>query len=275
LLQLDQGRLVGVRRFRGRDADVAMIVETVGPTARIGVFGAAAARGQLSAGLSAMGLTVAAPTGDWSASADRLELLAAHFAGTGAGPVLRTESAIIMEKLRARKAAWMVFGTAAALLVASAGIELWGVHRQLAQVRAEREKIRPQIASTMVGRTTVDAAYRHLAALNAIERAAPHWSSVIATLTDAVPEEAFFTAIRTREDSVIVDGLANRASQVFNAIEKADGLVGVRAAAPVRRELQDDGEPLEHFTIVARVANPRAAQPTTPTATTSAPRPVR
>ena len=44
-------------------------------------------------------------------------------------------------------------------------------------VRAEREQLKPQIASTMVGRNTVDAAYRHLATLSGIERASPHGRS--------------------------------------------------------------------------------------------------
>ncbi|HEY7393969.1 MAG TPA: PilN domain-containing protein, partial [Gemmatimonadaceae bacterium] len=114
--------------------------------------------------------------------------------------------------------------------------------------------LRPEIASTMVGRTTVDAAYRHLATLSVIERSSPHWSQVIGTLTEAVPDDAYLVALRTRDDSVIVDGLAERAKRVFDALEKADGLTGVRAAAPVRRELQDGGtDALEHFVIAARV----------------------
>jgi Tfp pilus assembly protein PilN len=167
----------------------------------------------------------------------------------------------------------MVAGAAAALFVGAAAIELWGVHRQLGIAREERARIRPQIASTMVGRTTVDAAYRHLTTLTGVERAAPHWSAVIATLSDAVPEDAFLLAIRTREDSVIVDGLAERASRVFNAIEKADGLTGVKAAAPVRRELQEEGDALEHFTIAARVARPSATVSPTPASNSSGRRP--
>jgi hypothetical protein len=236
--------------------------------------GAATQRRELGAALSSLGLTPTLPSGELAPIAERADLLAAHFAGAVAGPELRGEDAVVVEKAHARKTAWLAGGAAAALLVIAAAIELWGVHHQLDVVRAERAKIRPQIASTMVGRTTVDAAYRSLATLNSIERAAPHWSTVIATLTDAVPQGAFLTAIRTREDSVIVDGLAERASLVFNAIETADGLVGVRAAAPVRRELQDGGDPLEHFTIAARVANPSASS-ATPASAVRAPGPVR
>jgi Tfp pilus assembly protein PilN len=162
---------------------------------------------------------------------------------------------------------------AASVFLLAAIVELWGVHRQLRLVRDERAKIRPQIASTMVGRTTVDAAYRHLTTLSTIEKNSPHWSSVIATLTEAIPDDAFLIAIRTRDDSVVVDGLAERAARVFGALEKAKGLTAVRAAAPVRRELQDEGDALEHFTIAARVAPPRSTATAAPTSNSSARRP--
>ena len=43
------------------------------------------------------------------------------------------------------------------------------------------------------------------------------------------------------------------AARVFDGLANTKGLVDVRAAAPVRREAQDDGPALEHFTIAARV----------------------
>jgi Tfp pilus assembly protein PilN len=123
-------------------------------------------------------------------------------------------------------------------------------------VRSERARIRPQIASTMVGRTTVDATFRHLTTLNSIDGTSPRWSSVIGVLTDALPDDAYLMTLRTRDDSVIVDGVADHAARVFDALHDANGLAEVKAAAPVRRELQDGGTTaVEHFTIAARVAH--------------------
>jgi hypothetical protein len=272
LIQIENGRLVDVRRFRAGATDAAMIAETIGSSVRIGALGAAAPRRQLTAALSAIGVIVTMPSGEWAAAADRPDLVAAHFAGTEIGPVLRSEDAIAAERVQVRKTTWRIAGVAAALLVMAAAVELWGVHRQLGLVRAERARIRPEIASTMVGRTTVDAAYRHLTTLAAIERASPHWSTVITTLTDAIPDDAFLLAVRTRDDSLIVDGLAERARRVFDALEKAEGLIGVRAAAPVRRELQDGGtEALEHFAIAARVVPPRAGKGLVPASNPAVP----
>lgn len=252
LLQIEDGRLIGVRRFRAEGLDAPMIVDTVGPTARIGIAGSPTRRRELSLALAALGLTVVVPSGEWSAAADRPDLLAAHFAGSEIGPVLRSEDVVERQRADVRRATWIVAGVAAALFVVAAGVELWGVHHQLDEVRGEREQLKPQIASTMVGRNTVDAAYRHLATLSGIERASPHWSAVIANLSESIPDDAHLSAIRARDDSLLVDGLASHAARVFDALEKTPGLVDVKAAAAVRRELQDDGKALEHFTISAR-----------------------
>jgi hypothetical protein len=270
LLQLEEGRLAAVRRFRAGSVDAAMIADTVGPTARIGIAGQPSARRDLSVALSGHRITVAVPTGEFAAAAESSDTLAAQFAGGGVGPTLRTESAIAIERADARRATWMILGVAAALFVVAALVRLWGVHHQLNLVRAERERLKPQLSSTLVGRTTVDATYRHLATLGAAERVAPQWSVVIGALSAAVPEEAHLTAIRARSDSLLVDGLAEHAARVFDALEKTHGLIEVRAASPVRRELQEGGSTLDHFTIAARVVRPPVTAERSAPARTSA-----
>ena len=89
---------------------------------------------------------------------------------------------------------------------------------------------------------------------------------MIANLSEAIPEQAHLTAIRARNDSLIVDGLAEHAARVFDALEKTHGLVDVKAASPVRRELQEGGGTLDHFLIGARVVKSASAEATTTTA---------
>jgi hypothetical protein len=270
LLQLIDGRLVGVRRFRPGAGDAPMIADTVGPSARVGVLGSVTPRRELAAALTGLGVSVKPPSGEWSTAAERPDELAAQFAGSEIGPSLRGEDAVRLEAAEARRATRVVACAAAALFVIAAGIELWGVHHQLARVRAERDRIRPEISSTMVGRTTVDAAYQHLSTLNAIERVSPQWSTVIGSLTDALPDDAHLIALRTRDDSVIVDGVADHAARVFDALVRVHQLTGVKAAAAVRREIQEGGsDALEHFVIAARVTNP-APSTTSPAANVTA-----
>lgn len=253
VLQLERGQLVGVRRFRGGSADAAMIADSLGPNARVGVAGEPSHRRALAAALEPFGVRTLAPAGESAALADHGDLLAAHFAGADARPVLRSEDAASATRASTTRLAARLAAAAAALLLVAAALELWGVRHQLQKIRAERTALRGQIAATLVGRTTLDGMYRQVAALNAVERTSPRWSAVIASLSEAVPQDAYLTAIRARQDSLIVDGLGEHAARVFDALSSTPGLVDVRAAAPVRRETQDEGSALEHFTIAARV----------------------
>ncbi|MBM4195439.1 MAG: PilN domain-containing protein [Gemmatimonadetes bacterium] len=83
---------------------------------------------------------------------------------------------------------------------------------------------------------------------------------MLASLTDALPDAAWATAVRVRGDSVFMDGVADEASPVFDAIARASGIAGVRATAPVRRESIEGDLPLEHFSIGARLATTDAAR---------------
>lgn len=261
VLQLEQGQLAGVRRFRAADADAPMIAEAVGVNARVGVLGAAHRRAALTASLSAAGAQVSTNAGERGDAG----LVAAEFADGDAGPVLKTEDTVVRERETIRRARWVVGSAAAALFVAAAIVRLWGVHHQLDLVRRERDALRPKIASTLVGRTTIEAAFHDLAALAAADRDAPQWSAVIAALTDALPDDAHLTAVRARGDSVVVDGLADHAAPVFDALSRVPLLDGAKAAAPVRRELQEDGASLEHFVIAARVRNSGTSPRVAPT----------
>jgi hypothetical protein len=272
LLQIDNARLVGVRRFRAGAADAAMIADAVGPSARVGVAGVVPSRQALASALSALGLSTTTASGEWANAAASGDVLAAHFAGRDAGPVLRTEDSVATQRAHTRKMTTIIFASAAALVAAAALIELWGVHHQLDIVRQQRAEIRPALSSTLIGRTTVEATYRHLAVLNGIERSTPQWAGVITTLSKSIPNDAYLTAIRSRDDSLIVDGLAEHAARVFDALEKAPGLTDVKAAAAVRRELQDDGTALDHYTIAARVVTNPPTRPTTSPASNSASR---
>jgi Tfp pilus assembly protein PilN len=136
------------------------------------------------------------------------------------------------------------------------------VRRQLRMVLAERARLRPELNTTLLGRTTVDAAYAQLATLDTIDRTAPRWSATIATLSQTIPDEAHLAAIRTRGDSLIIDGLADHAARVFDALSKTRGLADVKSAASVRRAAEEGGGAKEHFTIAARVEQPAARKAT-------------
>jgi hypothetical protein len=227
--------------------------------ALVNAVGASAPRQDLARALSAAGVTVSAAPSEWAERADHPDLLAAEFAGPAAVPLLRSELTLATQRERTRRAVIRMAVASVVLLMLAAIFALWGAKRQLRAVQAAREAIRPQISATLVGRTTVETAFRQLAALAAAQRSATQWSAVIAGVSAHLDEESYLTALRGRDDSLLVEGIAARASKAFDSMAGTPGLTGVHAAAPVRRESPTGGPAVERFTIAAGIAQRSAA----------------
>ena len=149
----------------------------------------------------------------------------------------------------------------AGLLLLAAVFSLTGAKRQLHAVQAARAAIKPQISATLVGRTSVETAFRQLSALAAAQRSATQWSAVIAGVSAHLDGDSYLTSMRGRDDSLLVEGIAVRASKAFDSLVRTPGLASVRAAAPVRRESPQGGPALERFTIAAVVGHSGAPGP--------------
>jgi hypothetical protein len=262
LLRVENGALAGVRRFRSGSLDAQLIAEAIsgtranGTAPRVGTFGVAAPRQELIRALPHDSAVVSTPPADWaSASADPM-IAAATFATPDDGLTLRTEDVAELRARAGRRLTASLVAATVALLVGAALIELWGIKRELAAVQAERAKLKPQLQSTLSGRSTFEASNRKLAALYAAHREAPYLSGVIASVTDALPEGSHLLSFRARRDTLVLDGLAKSSGEAFAAIEAIPELANVKSVGGVQRQLQDDGTALEHFTIQGRMMLP-------------------
>lgn len=254
VLALHDGVLSGVRRFRGAGDAAAIADVATGP---VGVIGAPDAAGAMAGALGGAGACVARPDGTWTAFAERPDALAARFAAVAAGPEIRSEETRERDLATVRRVAWTVLAAAGVVLLVSVFVHYQGVRRELAHVRAERAALRSQVEASLVGRSSVDAAYRQVAALAAASRAAPRWSVVLADLTTQLSDDASLTAFRARGDSIFIDGVATQAAPVFDELARVPGVTGVRATAPVRRESVEGQAPVEHFSLGAQVVRGR------------------
>jgi hypothetical protein len=155
---------------------------------------------------------------------------------------------------RTRAAARVLMGAAAACFVAGAGLELWGTHRELQQVESRRVAIRARVNRVIRVRDALSAADRRIAAIATLDRTAPQWSGTMATVASHLPLDAHLVAFRGRADSLVLEGTAERAATVFEAIQRAPGVSGVRANAPIRQELDEEQHPVEYFAVAVRLA---------------------
>lgn len=263
LLTVEHDVLVGVRRFRVADVDAPRIADAVaalGAPLRVAGSGVGSdSTTFLSALHGAMHSAPNTPTTLLTGLATEADALAASGAALVRAPVLETESTRLSRGLHTRRLATRLCVAAAACVLLAGALQLWGVQRELTAVRAERAAIRPQLGTTLVGRTTVETAFRQVAALSAEQRSAPFWSSVLADLSRQLPPESYLTGFRGRADTVGIDGLAQSAARVFDAVERIPTLQDVRATSPVRRESTPEGVALERFQLSALLGRAPAA----------------
>jgi Tfp pilus assembly protein PilN len=85
----------------------------------------------------------------------------------------------------------------------------------------------------------------------------PRWSAVLASIAQALPNDAHLTSVQAHADTVVLEGSAGRAGGVFEALQQDSVITAVLSNAPVRQQLQD-GSPVEHFTVAARLSPPTA-----------------
>lgn len=251
LIESSGGTLRGVRRFRPADKDVQLLADALRSFDALSVIGAEPLRGTVVRALAQLGLTAQPIPEEWSALAADPAALAAAMASAVETPRLASALQRDSQAAQVRRVTWQLVAAASVLLLLAAGFELIGARRQLAAIEEARSELRPAVQATLVGRSSMEEAYRRVAELVTAERAAPSWSSVLADFAARVPEDAHLTGFRARGDSLVVDGLAVSASLVFQALEESPALANLRASAPVRRQSPEGSDPMERFTIAA------------------------
>jgi Tfp pilus assembly protein PilN len=262
LLRMEQGALAGVRRFRAGSLDAQLIADALsesranGTAPRVGTLGSLSPQQDLIRVLPRESAIVNTPGNEWTTSTADPMVAAATFVRADDPLTLLTEDVAEVRARTGRRLTMMLFAATVLLLVAAALVELWGVKRELAAVQAERARIRPQLQSTLSGRSSFEASNKKLSSLFEAQREAPYLSGVIAEVTDALPAGAYLMSFRARRDTLILEGLAKSSGEAFSALEAIPGLANVKSVGSVQRQLQDDGTALEHFTVQARMLLP-------------------
>lgn len=248
VVRLDAGAVVESPRVRPGDAmsaQVRALLDAWGATGSAAVMVGTA--GQAESLVATLGIGRMAGRDDPMA-------LAAAMAASVRGPDLMPDGARSAQRLVvSRTARWLALA-AAALVLLAAGVELWGVHRQLAAVERERAEIHARVERAIASRdsaTTLEAQY---AAVSSDAQTAPRWTAVLVDLTRALPGDAHLTSLMAAGDSVTLAGEATNAAAVFDALRRDLRIAGVRADAPIRREFAPDRTQVERFSVVVRLA---------------------
>lgn len=156
----------------------------------------------------------------------------------------------------ARRLALALSAAAVGCLLLAAGIDFWGLERELAAVQARRATLAPEVARAIRARDSVNALAATVTTLEALESATPRWSAFFADLADYLPRDAHVVAFRAMGDSVALVGIAREAAGVFQGLERMPRLAAVRADGTIRQDVGANGVVREHFGVSARWTSP-------------------
>lgn len=267
LLRLEHGAIAGVRQFGGTPTRVDQLVDaviessegaaplpllTIGPDDR---------RQLLVGPLADRGVQLGERSAKWRAMSESPEAMAAVFAHDGKELDLLPPQAHAVRDATSRRRAAYLAGAALLLLIVGAGAQLWDARRELAAVQARRAEIRAAVNGASEARAAIETLRRRLTALEPVEANATRWSAVLAEVAAHLPRDAYLVDVRTKADTVILDGIASQAAGVFQRLARAPGIASVTPAASIRRDVTDAGATIERFSIRARLSRDSAAAP--------------
>lgn len=144
-----------------------------------------------------------------------------------------------------RSVALRLASAAALLLVAAAGLELWGVRREVAAVQSRRDALAPQVEEAMAER---DAARELSSILEAVRTATsdrPDRTGTVAALARALPRSAYLRSLELGRAGGRLTGTARSASALVPALENAGGIHDVALTSTRRAATGSDGQAFE------------------------------
>lgn len=257
IIYSDRGRPEIVRRVSA-NAPIAQILDAIGmystggPARACAILGSAERYNEWGAALSEAGVAVlpSTPTSTLEGGT-----LSAMYAAVGTGPGLYPEAMYAESRASSQRLARRLGVIAAALLIVSGGLALWGVKRELRATVADRAAIQSDVSQALALKSDISSLDARSALIESLRSTAPRWSAVLSSIAQVLPDDAHLTSIRAHADTVVLEGAAGRAAGVFEALQGDADITAVHSDAPVRQQLQD-GTPVEHFTVAARLTPP-------------------
>jgi hypothetical protein len=181
---------------------------------------------------------------------DPVTSAAAH-AAQATEPDLCSPQRLALRQHAARQVAGSLAGTAFICIMLAVAVNYWGLERQLAAARQRRSELATSVAAAMQLRDSIATVSGALTAIRRIEQVSPRWSTVLADLADYLPRDAYVVQLHGEADSVVMQGVAAHAIGVFQALQVAPNITGLRAEAPIRQDVGSDGAVREQFSLGA------------------------
>jgi hypothetical protein len=247
VLRLEGGDPVAVRQVPA--GDLGSISDAAGPgSGRVLVLANPQVFEDLGSALSRTGLTAVRDPEGWPGAEEGT-------AGRAAAAGLELIPPTLAEERRTRnkKTTVALAGMTVALIFGSLGMNLWGAHRELAAVKAERKAIESEVEPLLLSRDSLDGLVTQVQSLEGIAQSSPVWTRSLVELTALLPRETYLTGFFASGDTVELEAAGSQAGEAIQTLREAGLFEEVRLLGLVERELVEGETVEERFRLWARL----------------------
>ena len=251
VMRLEEGVAAAVRRVPA--SDLAGVTDALGHgPGKVMVLGPRGSE-QVLADLSASAGWVVDPVpGGAAARSDPLEVAAVWAIRSVLELVPPTLAA--QRDSRRRRNVVRLGMAAAALVVVAAGANLWGTHRELDAVRADRLEIADRVGPLIMAGDSLRRLNDRIEATENLWADTPRWTPVLVELASLLPRDSHLTALYASGDTIELEAAGSRAGEAIQALRAAGLFRDVRLQGVVERELENGETVVERFRVSARLA---------------------
>jgi len=254
LLRLEGGNVSGVRRIPADDARGVAAVLGPGP-GRVLLLSSAGGSDGFHGALAQQGWSVSPDPDGWAGVEESTAARA-----SGRHLELVPPSAREERRREARRNAVLMLAGALVLVLATAGVHLWGAHRELGAIQKKRAEIRSEVGPLLLARDSLNALNARVTALTELEASAPLWTRSLVELTALLPRDTYITAFYASGDTVELEAAGTGAGEAIQSLRASGLFEDLRLQGIVEREL-DDGETVEErFTVRGRIGPAREGE---------------
>jgi hypothetical protein len=252
LMRLEGGVAVAVRQVPS--SDLPGVAEALGDgPGRVLVLGPHGAEQVLADRCSSAGWVVDPVPGGVAGRSDPLEV-AAMWADRSVLELVPPTLVARRDSRRRLKAVRLGIA-AAALVVAAGGAKLWGTHRELDAVRADRLEIADRVEPLILARDSLQRLRDRIQATEDLWAHTPRWTPVLVELASLLPSDSHLTALFASGDTIELEAAGSRAGEAIQALRAAGLFQDVRLQGVVERELENGETVVERFRVGARLAD--------------------
>jgi len=164
---------------------------------------------------------------------------------------------LIRERSEAgKRLAGRFVGVAALVLVAAAGLHLWGARRALDAVRGERAAISESVGPLILAQDSLNRLNEQIETITGLTDQSPTWTLALVDLALNLPPQSYLTGLNASGDTIEIEAAGERAGEALEALRAAPNLWDVRLLERIDRTLENGETVIERYRVQARLVNP-------------------